>query len=86
MVDNERCCYPRRELSEDRIAELDLLLSSLQVGSTVEITYYCSYSHRYIRMMGIVCKVDRDWKQILVDDVVIDFCDIYDLVVDPYKH
>ena len=82
IADKERCCDPRRELSEERMAELDMLISSLQVGITVNITYYCSYSNRYKRMIGIVNKKDFFWKQLLVEGIVIDFCDIYDIAVD----
>ena len=66
IADKERCCYPQRELSEERIAELEAIISSLQVGITVNITYYCGYSHGYKRIRGIVNKIDTYWKQILV--------------------
>ena len=86
IAEKERCYNTRKELSEDRIAELELLISSFQVGFTVDITYYCSYSHRYKRITGVVSKVDQYWKQILVDSVVIDFCDIYDIFYDTNNH
>ena len=86
IAEKELCYSPRRELSEDRIAELELLISSLQIGSTVDIAYYCCYSHRYKNVMGVVSKLDQYWKQILINDVVIDFCDIYDIAVDATTH
>ena len=86
IAEKEYRSYPRRELSDDRIAEIGLLLSSLQAGSMVDITYYCSYSHRYNKVMGVVSKLDQYWKQILVNDVVIDFCDIYDVAVGATTH
>ena len=82
IAEKERCCYPQRELSEERIAELESIISSLQVGITVSVTYYCGYSHGYKRINGIVNKIDFYWKQILVEGVVIDFSDIYKIAVD----
>ena len=86
IAEKEQLYYPRRELTEDRIAELEMLISSLQVGSSVDIAYYCNYSHRYKMIIGVVSKVDRYWKQILVNDVVIEFCDVYDIVTGANNH
>ena len=82
IADQERCCHPQRELSEERIAELDSIISSLQAGITVSVTYYCDYSHEYKRISGVVNKIDFYWKQILVEGVVIEFSDIYKIAVD----
>ena len=82
IADKERCCYPQRELSEERIAELESIISSLQVGVMVSVTYYCGYSHGYKRISGVVNKIGTYWKQILVDGIVIEFCDIYRIDVD----
>lgn len=82
IAEKERCCYPQRELSEERIAELESIISSLQAGITVSVTYYCDYSHGYKRIRGVVNKIDYYWKQILVEGVVIEFSDIYKIAVD----
>lgn len=82
IADKERCCYPKIELSEERIAELESIISKLQVGASISVTYYCGYSHGYKRINGIVNKIDFYWKQILVEGVVIDFSDIYKIAVD----
>lgn len=82
IAEKERCCYSQRELSEERIAELKAIISSLQVGVSATVTYYCGYSHRYKRISGVVNKIDFYWKQILVECVVIDFSDIYKIAVD----
>lgn len=70
----EKAVEEKRELSEDVFRELNRKLMSLNVGDNVEIEYY--YDLEYIKIKGIVKKIDLNNKILYVGNSKIYFDDI----------
>ena len=68
---------PRRELSEDAIAEINAKLTMLRPGSWVTVVYYCDYTQEVHQLTGQVSKVDPYWKTLQVGNISIEFSEIY---------
>ena len=68
---------PRRELSEDAIAEINAKLTMLRPGSWVTVVYYCDYTQEVHQLTGQVSKVDPYWKSLDIGSVSIDFDELY---------
>ena len=75
----ERHPEPRKELSEEMIAELSKTLSELRRGQQVTVVYYGSMEQEYLQLTGTVVKVDPYWKLLQVNHVGIDFDEIYQI-------
>ena len=68
---------PRRELSEEAIAEISAKLTMLKPGSCVTVVYYCDYTQEVHQLTGQVSKVDPYWKTLQVGNISIEFSEIY---------
>lgn len=68
---------PRRELSEDAIAEINTRLTDLKPGQLVTVVYYCDYTQEYHQLTGRVSKVDIYWKAVTIGNISIDFAELY---------
>ena len=68
---------PRRELSEDAIAEINAKLTMLKPGSWVTVVYYCDYTQEVHQLTGKVSKVDPYWKSLDVGKISIEFDELY---------
>ena len=68
---------PRRELSEEAIAEINAKLTMLKPGSWVTVVYYCDYTQEVHQLTGQVFKVDPYWKTLQVGNISIEFSEIY---------
>ena len=75
----ERVIEPRRYPSEDAIAEINTLLLELQKGQIITIVYYGGYAQRYLQLTGPVTKVDSYWHSIQIENITIDFSEIFQL-------
>ena len=75
----ERVIEPRRYPSEDAIAEINTLLLELQKGQIITIVYYGGYEQRYLQLTGPVTKVDSSWHSIKIENITIDFSEIFQL-------
>ena len=75
----ERVIEPRRYPSEDAIAEINTLLLELQKGQIITIVYYGGYEQRYLQLTGPVTKVDSYWHSIQIENITIDFSEIFQL-------
>lgn len=76
----ERVTEPRRYLSDDAIAEINDALLNLQKGQLITVVYYGIYEQAYLQLTGPVVKVDPYWHSIQIEDVSIDFSEIYELI------
>lgn len=72
----ERHPEPRKELSEEMIAEMNRTLTELRRGQQVTVVYYGSMEQEYLQLTGTVVKVDPYWKLLQVNRVGIDFDEI----------
>ncbi len=76
----ERQPTPRKELTEERILQINDILSKLQRGQQVTVIYYDSVEQEYLQITGSVQKVDGYWKSLQIDRTVIAFRDIYNII------
>lgn len=76
----ERVIEPRRYPSEDAIAEMNAKLLDLHKGQIITVVYYGDYEQRYLQLTGPVIKVDPYWHSIQIENITIDFFEIYELV------
>lgn len=76
----ERVIEPRRYPSEDAIAEMNAKLLDLHKGQIITVVYYGDYEQRYLQLTGPVIKVDPYWHSIQIENISIDFSEIYELV------
>ena len=77
IAQKEHAPVPRRELSEDAIAEINRCLSNLRLGQLVTVVYYCDYTQEVHQLTGQVSKVDPYWKTLQVGNISIEFSEIY---------
>lgn len=80
LAAKERQPEPRKELSQDAIEELNRILLELYTGQVVTVIYYCNYEHAYQQLTGAVMKVDTYWSTIQIENISIDFSEIYALL------
>lgn len=76
IAEKEQQYIPRKELSEERIEEINQCLSILQTGNLVTLSYYCQYGKQYYHLTGIVTRIDSFWQEIQVGDMTICFAEI----------
>ena len=79
IVEKERQPFPKRELTEERICEINQILMRLRKGDQITIEYSCEYGQKYCVLSGIVEKVDLYWKNIQIQNVSISFSEIMDI-------
>ena len=80
ISEKEKQCYPKRELTESRIEEINKQLSMLSVGDLIQVVYYCQYAQKYRHCKGAINRIDLFWKEIQVDDISISISEIYNLI------
>ena len=73
----ERRPEPRRELTEDKKAEINLILTNLRKGQQITVVYYGEREQESLQITGEVMKVDAYWQILQVNKVAIDFSEIY---------
>ena len=71
---------PRRELTDYAKEQINQALSQLRKGQQVTVVYYCSQDQETQQITGTVMKVDAHWKVLFVDQVDIDFSEIYEII------
>ena len=82
IANKEKIITPRRELSEDSIAEINRVLIDLSIGSLVTAVYYCDYQKEYQQLTGYVNKVDPVCKCLQIGNISIAFSDISNLLAE----
>ena len=75
----ERIIVPKRELTEDSIAEINKILTDLQKGQIITVVYYGSYEKDYLQITGPVAKVDPFWNSLQIGNTVLNFSEIYEI-------
>lgn len=79
IAEKERQHFSKRELTGERICEINQILMMLQKGDQITIEYSCEYGQKYCVLSGIVEKVDLYWKNIQIQNVSISFSEIMDI-------
>jgi len=73
----ERVTEPKRELTEDSIAEINKTLMELQKGQIITVVYYGDYEQNYLQLTGPVTKIDPYWNSLQIGTTVLNFPEIY---------
>lgn len=80
----EQQVYPKRELTEERINEINQCLSKLQTGDRVTLSYYCQYGKQYCQLTGTVTRIDSFWQEIQIGSMTICFSKIDTIITQTY--
>lgn len=80
LAEKEKIREERRELSESRIEEIDLILSKLQNGDIITVVYYEETERMYLQLTGAMQKADVLERKLWLGTREIRFCDIYEII------
>lgn len=73
----EKIVVEKIELSEERKAELDFKLHQIRKNDMITVVYF--HKDEYIRIEGMVSRLDADARVLKIVNTKIPFDDIYDL-------
>ena len=73
----EKIVVEKIELSEEKKAELDVKLLQIQRNDIITVVYFCK--DEYIKLEGMVSRLDADARVLKVVNTKIAFEDIYEL-------
>lgn len=73
----EKIVVPRIEITEDYAQELDRKLQDIGVNDEVTVIYFCK--NEYLKLTGIVSKLEKDSRYIKIVNTKIAFSDLYDI-------
>ena len=71
---------PKRELTEDRIEEIDRKLKLLEKDQLVTVVYYSENEKNYMQITGKVMKIDTFRSYLQIGDTEIDFAALEDII------
>ncbi len=77
LREKERIIVERIELSEEMKEELDYKLHQISRNDIITIVYFCK--DEYLKVEGMVSRIDMDAKILRVVNTKIPFEDIYDI-------
>lgn len=73
----EKIVVPRMEITEDYAEELDRKLQDIRVNDEVTVIYF--QKDEYLKLTGIVSKIEKDNRYIKIVNTKIAFSDLYDI-------
>lgn len=76
----EKIVVEKIDLSEERKEELDFKLHQIHKNDIITVVYF--YKDEYIKIEGMVSRLDTDARVLKVVNTKIPFDDIYDLCVE----
>ena len=76
----EKIVVEKIELSEEKKAELDFKLHQIRKNDIIMVVYF--FRDEYIKIEGMVSRLDTDARVLKVVNTKIPFDDIYDLCVE----
>lgn len=76
----EKIVVEKIDLSEERKEELDFKLHQINKNDIIKVVYF--YKDEYIKIEGMVSRLDTDARVLKVVNIRIPFDDIYDLSVE----
>lgn len=80
LREKERIVVDKKELSEERKAELDEIIHSISVQDMVVAVFY--EKEEYLKVTGMVSKIDFDSKYIKIVNKKINFEDLFSIEKD----
>ncbi len=78
----EKITVPKAELSEERGEELDRALRQIRKNDIVTVIYFCE--GEYLKVTGMVSRIDGTARLLKVVDTKIPFEDLYEVSVQSY--
>ena len=82
LLEKERIMIPKKECSEEHNKELDMELSQMQKEDTIVLEYF---EHgEYIRMEGMISRIDKYNRKLEIANKQISFDDILNLSRDSF--
>ena len=79
LASKEKIIVPKKELTQDYAEELNLKLKSLKAGSIITVVYYCK--EEYIKLTGMIAKINYDSRIIQIVNTKIPFDDLLDIII-----
>lgn len=79
LKEKERIVVPRMELSEEQKEELDRKLQMLKQNDIVTVVYF--HDGEYVKVKGMVSRIDLSSKTVKIVNVKIRFEDIADILM-----
>lgn len=77
LREKEEVMVPKIELSEERAEELNQQLHQIQKRDILTVVYFSE--HAYLRVHGMVSRLDMDARILKIVNTKISFEDIYDI-------
>ena len=71
---------PHRELTDYMKEQINNALLDLQKGQQITVVYYEKQEQQTAQITGTVMKVDAHWQTLLINQIVIGFEEIYDII------
>ena len=69
----------KKELSEDMINDLSIVINSLQIQDLIEVKHYDSKEECYIITTGVLTKIDKTYHKLTIVKTKINIDDIYSI-------
>ena len=82
IAEKERQYDIQKDLSEDRIAEINEIITAINPGEVITVEYFCEYGMTYKSITGSVRKIDSFWKELQIGETTISFYEINNIIAD----
>lgn len=79
LLAKEKIVVEKIQLSEESLRELDLKMHDIKKGSMVTVVYY--HKDEYLKVTGLVARVDETARILQIVNTKIDFDDIRDIIL-----
>lgn len=79
LTAKEHISVPKAELSEERAMELDSQMHLLEKGKIATVIYF--HRDEYIKITGMVSRIDETSRILQIVNTKISFQDIFDIII-----
>ena len=79
LREKEKIVVPKIELSEERKEELDVIFKQIHKKDIISVVYF--YNDEYIKIEGMVSRLDTNARILQIVNTKIPFDDIYDVEI-----
>lgn len=83
LAEKERNIVPKRELSEEQKIQLNLKICQIQRKDIVTVEFF--QNGEYFKVTGMVSKIDKSGRILIIVNQKISFDDIFDLKSDIFE-
>ncbi len=80
LLAKEKIIVPKIELSEESLKELDLKMHLIKKGMIITVVYF--HKDEYLKLTGMVARLDETARLLQIVNTKIPFDDILDVVID----